>query len=247
MTASSAHKPPFVLVHGAWHGGWSWRKLRPLLEAAGHAVFTPTLTGLGERRHLCSRDIGLATHIQDVANLIEYEDLNDVILVGHSYAGMLVTGVAGLAGARVECLVYLDAFLPDDGKSLNDYVPAMVPNYERSVVRDGDGWRLPFTSALSLEALGITDAADIAWMAPRMTDQPYRTFVEPVHAPPASLARLDRVYVLSSHRPHYLAAAERAREQGFTMIDVPGAGHDVMVAQPAALAAALLQLTSAKG
>ena len=135
MTASSAHKPPFVLVHGAWHGGWSWRKLRPLLEAAGHAVFTPTLTGLGERRHLCSRDIGLATHIQDVANLIEFEELSNVILVGHSYAGMVITGVGSAAGSRVGRLVYLDAFLPDDGKSLNDYVPSMVPTFIEAAFR----------------------------------------------------------------------------------------------------------------
>lgn len=247
MSPSGARSSPFVLVHGAWHGGWSWKKLRPLLERAGHPVFTPTLTGLGERRHLSAPAVGLDTHIQDILNLLEFEDLGDVVLVGHSYAGMVITGVAAAAPDRIGRLVYLDAFLPEDGKSLNDYVPAMVAGYGRSVAADGDGWRLPFTGALSLELLGITDAADIAWMEPRMTDQPYRTFVEPVRAPAAALRHLDRVYVLSSRRPHYLAAVERARQQGFTVIDVPGAGHDVMVTQPAELAAALVALVADKG
>ncbi len=247
MSLSGARSSPFVLVHGAWHGGWTWKKLRPLLEQAGHAVLTPTLTGLGERRHLSSPGVSLDTHVQDVANLLEFEDLHDVVLVGHSYAGMVITGVAAAALGRIGRLIYLDAFLPGDGKSLNDYVPGMVPNYEASVARDGDGWRLPFKGALSLEALGITDAADIAWMGPRMTDQPYRTFVDPVDASEAALAHLDRAYVLSSRRPHYLAAAERARQQGFTVIEVPGAGHDVMVTRPAELAAALVDLVAVGG
>lgn len=240
-------RPPFVLVHGAWHGGWSWKKLRPLLEPEGHKVFTPSLTGLGERRHLMTRETGLQTHITDVVNLLEFEDLRDVVLVGHSYAGMVITGVAAAAPQRIGSLVYLDAFLPDDGKSLNDYVPGMVPGYERSVASSGDGWRLPFAGALSLEALGITDPADVAWMAPRMCDQPYRTFVEPVSGPEATLAPLDRIYILSSRRPHYLAAVERARARGFAIVDVPGAGHDVMVTQPVALADALLRLSARAG
>ncbi len=237
----------FVLVHGAWHGGWSWRKLQPLLGQAGHLVFAPTLTGLGERRHLLSRDIGLNTHVNDVRNLLELEDLRNVILVGHSYAGMVITGVAAAVPERIGRLVYLDAFLPEDGKSLNDYVPTMVPGYERSVAGNGEGWRLPFSGALSLEALGITDPADVAWMAPRMGDQPYRTFVEPVSAPEETLAPLDRVYILSSRRPHYLAAVERARARGFSIVEVPGAGHDVMVTQPAELADALLRLAARAG
>lgn len=237
----------FVLVHGAWHGGWSWKKLRPLLEREGHQVFTPTLTGLGERRHLMTRETGLQTHINDVVNLLQFEDLRDVVLVGHSYAGMVITGVAASEPQRIRRLVFLDAFLPDDGKSLNDYVPSMVPGYERSVAASGDGWRLPFTDALSLEALGITDPGDVDWMAPRMGDQPYRTFVETVSAPEMALAALDRVYILSSRRPHYLAAVERARTRGFSIVEVPGAGHDVMVTQPAELAKALLRLAAPAG
>src|SRR5215211_1043953 len=113
----------FVLVAGAWHGGWCWRKVTPLLRAAGHEVFAPTLTGLGERSHLAHPDVGLTTHIQDIVNLLEYEDLNDVVLVGHSYSGMVITGVAEQVPGRLAHLVYLDAFVPENGQALVDLLP----------------------------------------------------------------------------------------------------------------------------
>ncbi|MGH8724055.1 MAG: alpha/beta fold hydrolase, partial [Burkholderiales bacterium] len=110
----------FVLIHGAWHGGWCWRFVRPLLK--GHEVFAPSLTGLGERKHLVRADIGLDTHIEDVAALLEMEDLKDVVLVGHSYGGMVITGAAARAPARIQRLVYLDAFVPESGKCALEYV-----------------------------------------------------------------------------------------------------------------------------
>jgi pimeloyl-ACP methyl ester carboxylesterase len=119
-------KPAFVLVHGAWHGGWCWKKVAPLLRAAGHDVFTPTLTGLGERVHLLASEIDLATHVDDVLGVLEYEDLTNVVLVGHSYGGMVISGVAERAGSRLARLVYLDAFLPENGKALRDYAPGEV-------------------------------------------------------------------------------------------------------------------------
>src|SRR5437763_6310667 len=100
----------YVLVHGAWHGGWCWQRVTPLLRAAGHEVYTPTLTGLGERAHLGTPDVGLATHVEDIVTMLEYEDLTDVVLVGHSYAGMVITGVAHAVPSRLTHLVYLDAF-----------------------------------------------------------------------------------------------------------------------------------------
>src|SRR3954453_21148411 len=104
----------FVLVHGAWHGGWCWRRVAPLLRVAGHAVYTPTLTGLGERAHLLTREVGLETHIRDTVNVLECEELNDVILVGHSYGGIVITGTAERAPERVGHLVYLDAMVTLD-------------------------------------------------------------------------------------------------------------------------------------
>lgn len=117
----------FVLVQGAWIGGWYWRPIVQGLRQAGHEAFAPTLTGLGERIHLMSRSINLDTHIADVANVIKYEDLSDVILVGHSYGGMVITGVADALPERIASLVYLDAFVPENGKALVNFLPAGHP------------------------------------------------------------------------------------------------------------------------
>ena len=107
----------FVLVHGSWHGGWCWQKVARLLRQPGHEVYTPTLTGLGERSHLATKKSGLELHIQDILNVLEFEDLHEVVLVGHSYAGLVITGVAERAPGRVARLVYLDAFIPHAGQS----------------------------------------------------------------------------------------------------------------------------------
>ena len=116
----------FVVCHGAWSAGWAWKKVRPLLRAAGHEVFTPTYTGLGERAHQVSRAINLDTHIADVLGVLECEDLRDVVLLGHSYGGMVATGVADRAAERIAKLVYLDAFVPENGQSLFDLLPAQA-------------------------------------------------------------------------------------------------------------------------
>ena len=134
----------FVLVHPAWLGGWCWRKVTPLLRARGHEVFTPTLTGLGERSHLAKRDIGLETHIQDVVNVLEYEDLSRVILVANSSGGVVITGVADRLPERIARLVYVDAFVPEDGQSLLDIIPPERRPVMESLVRtEGQGWLLP--------------------------------------------------------------------------------------------------------
>ena len=239
--AQRANGATFVLVHGAWHGGWCWKKVRPLLQAAGHTVYTPTLTGLGERAHLSRPDIDLDTHIQDVVKTIECEDLNQVILVGHSYAGMVITGVAARVPSRLAQVVYLDAFLPEEGKSLNDYSIG-AGAYDQNVREHGDGWRLPLAGTLTLQMLGITDPADVAWMAPRMVDQPYKTFTQASGTAAGSAKDVRHVYLLSSERKHYLEAAQRARAKGFRVLNVPGAGHDVMVTQPREMVDALLTL-----
>jgi pimeloyl-ACP methyl ester carboxylesterase len=112
----------FVLLHGGWHGGWCWRFVAPALRHAGHNVYTPTLTGLGEREHLARPEIDLKLHVQDVVALLEMEDLQDIVLLGHSYGGMVVTGVADRCAARISRLVYLDAFVPENGKCALDYI-----------------------------------------------------------------------------------------------------------------------------
>src|SRR5262245_30690572 len=119
-----------VLVHGGWEAGWCWRKVVPLLRDAGHEVFAPTLTGLGERKHLASPEVGLDTHVQDIVGVLESEELDEVILVGHSYGGMVIAGVAERVPERLAQLVYLDAFVPEDGQSTLDLLP---PEYQRDM------------------------------------------------------------------------------------------------------------------
>ena len=155
----------FLLVHGGWAGGWHWREVASLLRAAGHEVFTPTLTGLGERVHLASPDVGLDTHIQDILMVLEYEELRDVILIGYSYSGMVITGVAERAADRLAHLVYLDAYVPRDGESLLDMLgPDAAAFIEQAAQAYGDGWRIPH------------DPPD----APRRTPHPLKTGQQPV-------------------------------------------------------------------
>ena len=117
-TAAQAGQKTFVLVHGAWHGGWCWRRVADLLEKKGHKVFVPTMTGLGECSHLMSKEINLTTHITDIVNLIKWDDLSDIVLVGHSYGGFIISGVAEQVGDKIGSIVFLDAFYPDSGDSL---------------------------------------------------------------------------------------------------------------------------------
>jgi len=157
----------FVVAHGAWSAAWAWKKMRPRLRERGHELWTPTCTGLGERAHLASPDVNLDTHIEDVCALLVMEDLRDIILVGHSYGGMVATGVADREAARINRLVYLDAFVPRDGQSALDLHPPEMRERIRSAVLNGDGWRLP-PNPLPPD----TPEDDLAWMAPRRMPQP---------------------------------------------------------------------------
>ncbi|OFX06463.1 MAG: esterase [Alphaproteobacteria bacterium RIFCSPHIGHO2_12_FULL_66_14] len=161
-----------VLAHGAWSAAWAWKKMRPRLRAAGHDFFSPTYTGLGERAHLARPEIDLSTHIQDVLAVLEMEDLTDVTLLGHSYGGMVATGVADKARSRIARVVYIDAFAPKDGQSLFDLVgPKAEGNMRAGAAKDGDGWRLPVNPMPP-----DTAPEDVAWAGPRRRPQPIRTF-----------------------------------------------------------------------
>ena len=131
-----------VLAHGAWSAAWVWKKMRPLMTAAGHEFFAPTYTGLGERAHLASPDNDLETHIQDVLGVLTFEDLRNVVLLGHSYGGMVATGVADRAPERLAQLIYLDAFVPDDGEALAGFWPEAERRRRLDGVKAGDGWRV---------------------------------------------------------------------------------------------------------
>jgi pimeloyl-ACP methyl ester carboxylesterase len=162
----------FIVAHGAWSAGWAWRKMRPLLGAAGHTLVTPTYTGLGERGHLASPTVDLNTHISDVVGVLSVEDLSGVILIGHSYGGMVATGVADRARDRISKLVYLDAFVPRDGESLYDLLsPEFRARSWQATAEHGDGWRVP-PNPMPPD----TSEADRAWAMPRRLPQPILTF-----------------------------------------------------------------------
>lgn len=220
----------FVLVHGAWLGGWCWKKVIPRLRAAGHVVFAPTLTGLGERAHLLTPEIDLDTHIEDVVAVLEYEDLTNVVLVGHSYAGMVIAGVAQKAAPRLTELVYLDSFLPENGKSVDGYLPAPHASV--------DGRVKPLDPRT---AFGVKRETDLAWMAPRLRDHPARADSQPVDL--SRTVTLRQTYIrCSPNIPCFLEAAERAKRQGLQLFELISAGHCPMITQPDELVKILLAL-----
>lgn len=232
-----------VLVHGAWLGGWVWKLVAPALRQAGHHVFTPTLTGLGERVHLAHPGIGLDTHILDIVNLLEFEDLYEVMLVGHSYSGIVITGAADVVPQRLQNLVYLDAFVPADGQSLHDLVPPGAGDYNRALAQaQGDGWRMP------LEDRWRTGTEEnLRWMNPRWTDQPLKTFEQPVQLGNTAAAGLRRVYIHcirdTEHDMMIPFARHAAESPAWELYELP-AEHTPMVTLPDALATLLLELAA---
>jgi len=233
----------FLLIHGAWHGGWCWKKVTPLLRAAGHEVCTPTLTGLGERAHLLSAEVTLETHVQDVVGVLEYEDLRGVVLVGHSYGGMVITAVADRAADRLAHLVYLDAFVPQDGQAVAELVdPTFYAMLEEQARTAGEGWRVP---ALPLARWGITTEADVRWMRPRIGAHPLKTFQQPVRLTNPAAAALPRTFIHCTDKPAgdlFAPLAARLRAETRWRYRALATGHDAMVTAPQEVAALLLAL-----
>ncbi|GAB2965888.1 alpha/beta hydrolase [Amycolatopsis acidiphila] len=229
----------FVLVHGAWHGGWVWQRVAPLLRAAGHEVHTPTLTGVSDRAHLLNPSVGLGTHIEDVVALVEAYDADDVVLVGHSYGGQVVTGVADRIPDRLSLRVYLDAFVGDDGEAAIELQPETVAgHYRESVAGPGFGWLIPVRS---LQVLGVTEQSDVDWLGARLTPHPWLTYTEPLRltgaadtVPAAFVECTDWMRVFRAH-------AERAEARGWPVRTV-ATGHEAMVTAPKELADVLLDL-----
>lgn len=209
----------------------------PLLEAAGNSVYAPSLPGMAERADELTPEIGLTTHVDDVVELLDSEDLQDVTLVGHSYAGAVITGVAELRPERIARLVYLDAFMPDDGESVMDMEPAASRAAFEQVVREqGDGWRI-VAQEKYLERWGVTDPDNRAWVWPRLTDQPYLSCTEKVIAPNHVARKLPRTFIdlTSPKNAGLLPSTERARSEGVEMMEIV-TGHDAMVTAPEELA-----------
>lgn len=232
----------FVLVHGSNDGGWVWHRLAPLLRVAGHEVYTPTLTGLADRDHLLRCGVDLTTHITDVVSLLFYEDLSNVILVGNSYAGMVITGVAAQAPERLRLLVYLDAYIPEDGQSESDLWPP-----ERRAIAEAAEAATPGLAQAPPPALfGVTDPALAAWITARMTPQPVATYTEPVPPGNATSTALPRLFIHCTANPPttpdvFGPFAVTARAKGWNVREI-ATGHLAMLTAPVELAEMLQEL-----
>jgi len=226
----------FVLVPGAWLGGWCWRGVEADLRAAGHTVISATLTGLGERSHLLTREIDLDTHVTDIVQLVRFRDLNRVTLVGHSYGGTVVTAAAEQMADRIQCLIYLDASIPGDGESNDDVIgPLMAAQLRAAADQDGDGWRVPPAPSV---AARLADPGLRTWVAARLTPHPLRTFSEPVKLRSRQAADLPRGFIQTTQSELYDRLGTRAREAGWHCREL-GGGHYAMLTQPHAVATAL--------
>lgn len=237
----------FLLVHGAWHGGWCWRDVTAALVRAGHRAHAVTLTGLGERAHLLRADIGLQTHIADVSNAIEAEELNDVVLVGHSYAGMVVTAVADRMPRRLSHLVYLDAVVPKPGESWSSTHSPATRQARLTAAQASPVFAFPPPDP---SVFGLS-GAQYAWVKRRQTPHPGHTYEASLEFDVRRVAGVPRTFIsctapalatIDAIRPRVQSAAfwDGAWLPGSRFVEMP-TGHDPMVSQPEELTRLLLQ------
>ena len=234
----------FVLVQGAWHGSWCWKRVRKALQTKGHDVFTPTLTGVGERAHLLSPQVNLDTHIEDVANLIRWEELSDVVLCGHSYGGCVISGVADRVPDRIGSLVYLDAFVLENGQSLHDTLPPAQRQMQLDLTQQyGEGWKVP---PIPAELFAVNNG-DRAWVNGQCTMQPIATFQQALklEGPAYPAARTSFILASGWSDSPFPQFYERARAKGWNTLSLP-CGHDVMLDMPEELTSALVGIAAAQ-
>jgi pimeloyl-ACP methyl ester carboxylesterase len=247
---TNGNEQTIVLVHGAWHGGWCYRRVADLLRGGGRRIYTPTLTGLGERSHLLTRSIDLSTHIADIVNVIRWEDLQRIILVGHSYGGMVVTGVADAMADRVSALVYLDAFLPTAGKSFHDIVPTEVAEAQVQSASASNGLSVPPIPAAAFNV----NEVDRSWVDSMCTPHPLRTLTQPIELTGSHARVASKSYVLATRNPIPLFqdfARSMRNERSCISHELP-CGHDVMIDLPKETAAIIEEaaaraVTASKG
>ena len=239
----------YVLVHGAWHGGWCWNKTAPLLRDAGAEVFAPTLTGLGERAHLNNcldpDDITLDLHIQDIVQLMRYEGLENVVLVGHAYAGMVITGVAEVCPERISHMVFVNGVIPASGESMVDQlIPVRGEEFAgwvRDQIKNGNGFLAAPASAEEVgRRWGITNPDDLAWVGANVTPQPAAAMDSPVHIGNPKAASIPKNFV-GGGESGFDSVAERARQAGWGVYPVDS-GHDTMITHAEELVQILLKI-----
>jgi len=234
----------FVLVHGAWHGGWCWKYVRQYLELSGHQVFTPTMTGVGERSHLLSREITLDTCCQDIAAVLHYEDLHNVVLVGHSFGGSIISGVAELEPNRIQRLVYLDSDILENGESPFSSLPReAVEERKRSAQETSGGVSFPPPDP---ELLGVFDAKQRAWLLRNLTPHPLSTYESPLHLKQLPGKGFPCTYVVCVD-PAYPAMQSKVRQRvvryGWHVREI-ATGHDLMISAPKETAQVLMDIAA---
>jgi pimeloyl-ACP methyl ester carboxylesterase len=245
-------KNVFVLVHPAWHGAWCWKKVVPLLTERGHQVFTPTLTGLGELAHLARPEIGLDTHVSDVARVLKDEDLRGVVLVGHSSGGMVVTGAADRVPEQIAHVVYLDAFVPEHGQALLDLLPPERRDTIESLVKtEGEGWLLPRFAPPPWEKIvrdmwGVSDADDVRWMLSRLNPTPFGHFKDAVTRTNPAAEKLPRTYIRCRqyHNVRFDQHAEMAKRTALWRYRELSSSHHPAVTVPRELADLLMEIAA---
>ncbi|MFJ6835671.1 alpha/beta fold hydrolase [Streptomyces sp. NPDC091209] len=236
----------YVLVHGAWHDGQCWNRVTPLLTAQGHRVFTPSLTGHGDKAHLLSPEVGLTTHVDDIVGLILDHDLDDIVLVGHSYAGMVISSVANRVPERVSRLVYIDAMVPTHGENAIDVMPltrALIDGAADSV----EPWRIPplpeFPAPFGL--CGVTDPDDIAWLRTTLVDESVLCFQQPAEMDNPAQALIPRAHILCvGNQPEGVTrrpVPETQPNGEASRVHELESGHDCMIIKPAELSDLLLE------
>lgn len=238
-TGTPPTRATYVLVHGAWYGGWCYARVADRLRQRGHRVYAPTLSGLGERSHLLSPAIRLQTHIDDVVNLVNWKDLDQIVLVGHSYGGMVVTGAAQSLAPRIRAMVYLDAFIPASGQSLSDLASPALRARLADSAKKNQGL---YVDPVPAKAFMVNEA-DQAWVDAKCTPQPYATFTDAVPIAEAHERVKTKIYVRAASyaQPTFEAIAARLQDRPDWKVMRLQCGHDVMIDQPAQTADILLR------
>ena len=228
----------YVLVHGAWHGAWCWRRVARLLTRAGHEVFAPTLTGLCERSHLLTPTIDVGTHILDVVNAMKWQELQDVVLVGHSYGGMVISGVAEQMERSIASFIMLDAFMPEDGQAVLDVYPPAMREPVLTALRSG-ATTMPPRAA---EYFKVNEK-DRAWVDAQCTPQPIQCFLQKLALTGARERIAGKTYIRAAGypNPYFDAGLASARAKHWRTYEVP-CGHDVMLDMPERLAEILVEV-----
>jgi pimeloyl-ACP methyl ester carboxylesterase len=243
MTTVSAGET-IVLVHGSCHGGWCWNKLIPFLNGCGCDTHAPTLTGLGERSHLLFENINLSTHIKDIVQVLEYQNLRDVTLIGHSYGGMVIGGVAEMMPDRIKSMAFLDAYIPQDGKSAFDLVPGLRDVYrQRSLQDKGKEW---LVRSYTPEEFGVTIPADASWMKSRLCPMPFHTHNEPLTIQNDKSRELPKTYITFTDFGESMFKSLGSEKAGaWNYLELRG-GHDAMITAPKELSELLLEVIGKK-